>query len=266
MKDHALLDAATERRLIEDAQAGDRVARGHMIEHNVRLAMKVARQFAANDDELFHELTNEGVIGLDRAITKFKLDSGNRFSTYATWWVYHFIQRAVRRQARVKLPESARNAAKLINRYMHDNPGASFHEAADAVGVNPEEAELAQTRLVSFYSSNDDGESELQLHDEDAERAFDAVGGDHPELAAALDELNSDERRVIELRFGIAAPTLEPGWPPGSAKSRPHSRDEIAERLGVRPSAVQRLQLEALRKLREAMCYSSESDATTGHS
>ncbi len=75
-------------------QNGDKEACNALIEHNLRLVEDIARRYVDRGLS-FDDLRQEGSLGLWRAASKFDPDKGYKFSTYATWWIKHFIQRAL---------------------------------------------------------------------------------------------------------------------------------------------------------------------------
>src|SRR3990167_10232239 len=86
------------------AKRGDKQARNHLIEGNLRLVVKIARRYI-NRGLSFLDLIEEGNLGLIHAVEKFNPDVGARFSTYATWWIRQSIERAIMNQSRnIRLP------------------------------------------------------------------------------------------------------------------------------------------------------------------
>ena len=86
-----------ERRLALLVREGDRGARNRMVEANVALVAHLARRLRPANAQVSHaDLVQEGVLGLMQAVERFDPDRGNRFSTYATWWIRGSILRALR--------------------------------------------------------------------------------------------------------------------------------------------------------------------------
>ena len=99
-----LLDAEQERDLGRRVQAGDFQARQALAEANLRLVVKIARQFRFSKFSL-SDLVQEGNLGLLEAVEKFDPDKGCRFSTYACWWIRQAITRAIANKGRtIRLP------------------------------------------------------------------------------------------------------------------------------------------------------------------
>src|SRR5918998_5484059 len=89
-----LLDADEEKDLSRRAHAGDMGARRKLIESNLRLVISIAKKYRGRG-VLFEDLIQEGNAGLIRAVQQFDPEMGNRFSTYATWWIRQAVTRAV---------------------------------------------------------------------------------------------------------------------------------------------------------------------------
>src|SRR3954453_20034632 len=99
-----LLTAAEERNLSRRAREGDEEARQHLIERNLRLVISIAKKYRGRGVP-FEDLIQEGNAGLIKAVERFDPSLGNRFSTYATWWIRQAVTRAIADHARtVRLP------------------------------------------------------------------------------------------------------------------------------------------------------------------
>ena len=111
-----LLKATEESELAARARRGDMEARQAMMEANIRLVMSIARRYSCKSLS-FEDLVQEGIIGLLEAINKFDGDRGNRFSTYATYWIRQSLVRAIEKQDRlIRLPVYGCDAARKLER------------------------------------------------------------------------------------------------------------------------------------------------------
>ncbi len=137
-----LLTAEDERELAGLIAKGDDAARERMIESNLRLVVKIAKRYM-NRGLPFLDLIEEGNMGLIKAVEKFKVSKGCRFSTYATWWIRQSIERALVNQSRtIRLPvhvaddinKLVKINRELVQRLKRD---PSDEEIADAMGAEP---------------------------------------------------------------------------------------------------------------------------------
>ena len=245
-----LLDAQEEKDLSRRAREGDMAARRQLIECNLRLVISIAKKYRGRG-VLFEDLIQEGNAGLIRAVEKFDPEMGNRFSTYATWWIRQAVTRAVADSARtVRLPAHVVDALYRLRRAenalsLELGRDATEEELADRLDVKPQEArrlrEVGQpiSSIHAKMGSEDGSEMGELLPDERSgeDYARVEVGQWEMALVEAVRSLPEREAKVIQMRHGLDG-------------SQTRTLREVSEALGISQERARQVEMKALRTIR----------------
>ncbi len=248
-----LLTAQEERDLATQIAQGDMGARDKMIESNLRLVVKIAKRYM-NRGLPFLDLIEEGNMGLIKAVERFKVSKGCRFSTYATWWIRQSIERALVNQSRtIRLPV---HVSDDINKFVKVNRELlqtlkrepQIEEVAEAMGVEPPYIRRLMTLLKKTYSiEHPMGEnSDYSLIDtlEDASAIDPSVLVEDLDrfglVAEWLQDLSENEQEILALRFGLD-------------DREPQTLDTIGRKFGVTRERIRQIEAKSLEKLRRML-------------
>jgi RNA polymerase nonessential primary-like sigma factor len=225
-------------------------ARRTLIQANGRLVISIANKYTGHGLSLA-ELSQEGVLGLIRAIDKFDASKGVRLSTYASYWIRQSVSRAVAVQTRViRLPVHKVDHLGKIKKVMGQltqklGRAPELEEIAAFTGDAPEQIhELlqdGQETLSLEEPVGDDGATLADFVENDLTQALeDQVDSTllETEIRKALSGLTARESRIVELRYGLR-------------DGQPLTLQDVAERFGLTRERIRQIEKEALAKLRQ---------------
>ena len=245
-----LLTPDEEIDLFKRISEGDVAAKNEVITRNLRLVVSIAKKYTGRGMAM-EDLIQEGNLGLIKAVEKFDINLGYRFSTYATWWIRQAVTRAIADQARtIRIPvhmtellARINNTSKNLTNEFGRNPTAA--EIAEAMNM-PVDKVVDGLKLISNTVSLDtpvgeDEDSTVQefVADDKTDDPFTVAAQDalRTSVSEVLSTLTDRERQVIELRFGFGT-------------NRVHTLEEVGQKMGVTRERIRQIESKALRKMR----------------
>jgi RNA polymerase primary sigma factor len=233
--------------VIEDGEA----ARERLLMANTRLVVSVAKKYTGRGVP-FLDLIHEGIIGLMRATKKFEVERGNRFSTYATWWIRQAITRAIDNHGRtIRLPVHKNveiNKLNYATRFLAQEMGRdpSDEELADYLNVSAEQVRdtqrIAQTPISLELPQDDDDEGRVladMLSDPNAPQPEDVASIEiqNEQIRQVMQALPAREEQVLLLRFGFH-------------DGKSYTLQQVGDKMGLTRERVRQIETQALSRLR----------------
>lgn len=257
-----LLTIEDEIELAARIHAGDDAARERMIKANLRLVVKIAREYEHLGLPLL-DLINEGNIGLMRAVDKFDPAKGGKLSTYASLWIKQQMRRAITNQAKtIRLPmhavEKVWRLRDVIARYKEEHGcEPSVEELAQETGYGKRkiaamlESSVRPASLDAKIGDEDSSERSELIADDRAENPFATLETKNSVdlMQRLMDKLPARELKILALRFGLNG-------------DEPLTLSQIGDIMGVTRERIRQLQNVALTRLRELMDEADDKGAS----
>jgi RNA polymerase primary sigma factor len=232
--------------IVEDGLA----AREHLVQANSRLVVSVAKKYMGRGVP-FIDLIQEGNIGLIRAAKKFDYTMGNKFSTYATWWIRQAVTRAIADQSRtIRIPVHMGDQINKLLRTTHRltqelGREPSSEEMADALDLAPDKVEnmlqVARRPLSLELPIDEEGDSELGdfIENDEAAAPAEVVSSSilRDLLQDVLEDLPPREVRILQMRYGLV-------------DGQTYTLEEVGQKLGVTRERIRQIEVQALSRLR----------------
>lgn len=239
-----------ERQHLEALVQDGILAREHIIKANTRLVVSIAKRYMGRG-MAFLDLIQEGNLGLIKAVEKYDVHRGFRFSTYATWWIRQTITRAIADQSRtIRLPVHINGRIRQIYKATEDleqrlGRVATLEELGVELNLSPEKVQwilkVSWLPLSLECPVGDDEDSELGMFIEDEfsptpiQSAYQSMLKD--KIEQVLGTLTPREARILRMRFGLDTGT-------------PFTLEEVGDKFGLTRERIRQIEGKALRRLR----------------
>ncbi len=249
IRKYEILDREEEEKLLRKVKEGDLEAKNKLILCNLRLVISVAKNYM-NKGMTLIDLISEGNFGLIRAIDKFDIDKGFRFSTYAVWWIKQSITKAVMSKGReIRIPSYKYDLLNKINKIiveelMKTGDYPSNELIAERLNLSAEKVANIMVEFQEVVSLNSSVGDNIYLEDiilnEDSESLENDIINEisKKKIYEILDNLEEREKDILLRRYGLSGYDI-------------HTLEQVGEAFNITRERVRQIEKKTLAKLRK---------------
>lgn len=249
IRKYEILDREEEEKLLRKVKEGDLEAKNRLILCNLRLVISVAKNYM-NKGMTLIDLISEGNFGLIRAIDKFDIDKGFRFSTYAVWWIKQSITKAVMSKGReIRIPSYKYDLLNKINKIiveelMKTGDYPSNELIAEKLNLSAEKVANIMVEFQEVVSLNSSVGDNIYLEDiilnEDSESLENDIINEisKKKIYEILDNLEEREKDILLRRYGLSGYDI-------------HTLEQVGEAFNITRERVRQIEKKTLAKLRK---------------